>query len=462
MTNHIKSLSITHFRGFYDMQTVDFAIPNGQVASGMTIIVGPNNSGKTTIIEAIKKFCKGNPNEAVLIDKNERHEGQDLFLQIENNQNQTKSIKLNWWAVAKIENENIYPNTQHIYFLNTNRKWSANFTQRQDLSSHIYKVNLLLTEKNDNPKDIFFWQRLIQIELNNDKKEQYNNILKEIIPNFTDWHIESQQGRMYIEYKTWTDDVHNTDLLWDGVISIFKIALALVDTNDEEIIFVDEPENSLHPQAQKRLIQILWNYSQNKQIVITTHSPYLVRWEDIKQWAKIIRLNKYEDKKCTISHLHSEPWYYDKVINIMENRQKPHILDIVSKEIFFAENVVFVEWQEDMGLINKFIKEEWIKTNFQIFGYGSAGSQNIQYFLEIAQSLNINSGALFDGNESFVFDKCKKLFLTSCIQILSKFDIRDKKERNIEWIFDESGNLKEENRKELFDIIKKFIDFFGK
>ena len=95
MTNHIKSLSITHFRGFYDMQTVDFAIPNGQVASGMTIIVGPNNSGKTTIIEAIKKFCKGNPNEAVLIDKNERHEGQDLFLQIENNQNQTKSIKLN-------------------------------------------------------------------------------------------------------------------------------------------------------------------------------------------------------------------------------------------------------------------------------------------------------------------------------------------------------------------------------
>ena len=53
----IKKISISGFRGFGIPQTVKFAIPdNENPGSGLTIITGANNSGKTTIIESIRAF----------------------------------------------------------------------------------------------------------------------------------------------------------------------------------------------------------------------------------------------------------------------------------------------------------------------------------------------------------------------------------------------------------------------
>ena len=50
----IKELHISGFRGFGNSQQISFAMPDGQtLGSGLSIITGANNSGKTTIIEAI-------------------------------------------------------------------------------------------------------------------------------------------------------------------------------------------------------------------------------------------------------------------------------------------------------------------------------------------------------------------------------------------------------------------------
>ena len=53
----IKELSISGFRGFGEAQTIKFSIPDGENAgTGLTIITGPNNAGKTTIVESIRAF----------------------------------------------------------------------------------------------------------------------------------------------------------------------------------------------------------------------------------------------------------------------------------------------------------------------------------------------------------------------------------------------------------------------
>ena len=53
----IKEIRISGFRGFGSSQTIPFAIPDAQKSgSGLTIITGANNAGKTTIIEAIRAF----------------------------------------------------------------------------------------------------------------------------------------------------------------------------------------------------------------------------------------------------------------------------------------------------------------------------------------------------------------------------------------------------------------------
>ena len=50
----IKRLTINGLRGFSEETDINFAIPdNNNPGSGLTILVGPNNSGKSTIIEAI-------------------------------------------------------------------------------------------------------------------------------------------------------------------------------------------------------------------------------------------------------------------------------------------------------------------------------------------------------------------------------------------------------------------------
>lgn len=48
----VKCIEISGLRGFSAGQRLDLAVPNGQVGSGLTIIAGQNNSGKSTIVEA--------------------------------------------------------------------------------------------------------------------------------------------------------------------------------------------------------------------------------------------------------------------------------------------------------------------------------------------------------------------------------------------------------------------------
>lgn len=52
----IQELSIYGLRGFGEKGTINFAIPNGEIGSGIIFVVGSNNSGKTIILEALRSF----------------------------------------------------------------------------------------------------------------------------------------------------------------------------------------------------------------------------------------------------------------------------------------------------------------------------------------------------------------------------------------------------------------------
>lgn len=58
---NIRDISINGFRGFGTEGTMKLGVPNGELGSGLTIIVGPNNGGKSTIIEAFHILSKRDP-----------------------------------------------------------------------------------------------------------------------------------------------------------------------------------------------------------------------------------------------------------------------------------------------------------------------------------------------------------------------------------------------------------------
>jgi hypothetical protein len=57
----IQSLEITGLRAFGIPRKINFAIPNGKLGSGLTLFVGPNNGGKSTIIEALRALAGRRP-----------------------------------------------------------------------------------------------------------------------------------------------------------------------------------------------------------------------------------------------------------------------------------------------------------------------------------------------------------------------------------------------------------------
>ena len=50
----------------------------------------------------------------------------------------------------------------------------------------------------------------------------------------------------------------------------------LVEDNKNYVLFMDEPEVSLHVEWQKRLIDLVIELNPNVQIILTTHSPAVV------------------------------------------------------------------------------------------------------------------------------------------------------------------------------------------
>ncbi len=58
----IKSICLSNFKGFIgDNHQINFNIPDGTtLGSGLNIFVGENNSGKSSIFEAVDFFTKRN------------------------------------------------------------------------------------------------------------------------------------------------------------------------------------------------------------------------------------------------------------------------------------------------------------------------------------------------------------------------------------------------------------------
>ena len=80
----------------------------------------------------------------------------------------------------------------------------------------------------------------------------------------------------------------------DSILDLFKL---LQDIEPQSLLIIDEVENSLHPQAQRRFVRYLLKLSRKKkiQIILSTHSPFVL--EELPSIARImlVRLSDHKD-----------------------------------------------------------------------------------------------------------------------------------------------------------------------
>jgi len=57
---------------------------------------------------------------------------------------------------------------------------------------------------------------------------------------------------------------------------VIILLTALIQEDKHFVLFMDEPENSLHTDWQEKLIENIRSLNNNAQIIIATHSPSIV------------------------------------------------------------------------------------------------------------------------------------------------------------------------------------------
>lgn len=295
---------------------------------------------------------------------------------------------------------------------------------------------------------------------------RFNDLLQRIINPLPQWTIEqSDVGQFYVKFN-YDGNYHSSDGAGEGLISVFTIVDALYDSEPGEAIVIDEPELSLHPALQRKMMDLMLDLSRTRQIIISTHSPYFIDWLAFVNGGTLARVVK-DQGKSIIYQLDKSSQRIIK--GILANFNNPHILGLDAREVFFLDdNINIVEGQEDI-IFFKIILDQ-LKLNLQgnFFGWGIGGATNLENILSIFNTLGFKKIAcILDGNMTDLRKRLSIKFENYHFSSIPTDDIRDKNEvrarQEVKGLIDSSGkNFKPEYREPIEQIVQLVNGYHSK
>ena len=334
----ITRIEISGYRGFKKRQSIDFAVSqNDQEGSGLTLITGPNNSGKSSILECLRarqghqnvSFTAGTRNIAI--------DDVQITYTINVKIEKIKSINKGSSETTK---ENFDPSFE-IFVLPSRRTFNP-FFGRNVLNREQYLQNSMLPSQRSSTLTLFE-ARLFNIIKS---PEKFNAILNEALGFECRWTIDqSDQGNYFLKFFNGKHS-HSSDGMGEGIVSIFAIVDAIYDSNPGNVVVIDEPELSLHPSLQKRLAALLTKFSKDRQIIVSTHSPYFVDLNALANGGHLARIISGRDgteiHQLTVKSKKS-------IFALTKSVNNPHIFGLDAKELFFQEDqIILTEGQETL------------------------------------------------------------------------------------------------------------------
>ena len=142
-------------------------------------------------------------------------------------------------------------------------------------------------------------------EQSNERYERICGLLPKVAYGIEGVHYKSVGKKETLEFKLdvgleapWSFDALNMS---DGTLRVLGILLALYQPGNHTLVAIEEPEATLHPAAAEVIVQALADASQERQILITTHSPDIINSEYIKE--SYLRAVSMEGGRTIISPL---------------------------------------------------------------------------------------------------------------------------------------------------------------
>ena len=418
-----SKIEILGLRGFSDKQTLTFGQPNGQEGSGLTVIVGPNNSGKSTIYEAFRAITQNSPPSFTEGRRNKKAGDRiEISLTSKDGNSLTLKTESSGGSETKFESRGLTENQVNFFTLPSRRTFSP-FFGKALWSRDQYISNSQMAPVRGSQLDQFSY-RLFTIQKN---QTAFNEVLSKVLGKTPNWFIEqADNGQYYLKFD-YNGATHNSDGSGEGLLSIFTIVDTLYDSKPGDLIFIDEPELSLHPSLQRKLSLLLLEYSADRQIIISTHSPYFINWQSLQHGGKISRTVKekdgtkiYELKEATTK----------QVLSLIQNFNNPHIFGLDAREIFFLDdNIILVEGQEDVIFTERIMHLKKLKLHGTFYGWGVGGASNTEKIAQMLSDLGFKKVVvILDNNMKHLSGNLEKMFPNYKITSIPADDIREKKE----------------------------------
>lgn len=413
----IKQMEISGYKGFRTTQILQFAIPNGTPGSGLTYLTGANNSGKSSIIEAIKAR-NGYDSPSFPIESRNSYNEKVLLTYIVNG----KQEKIESAGIGSSETTwDVDKEKRSIFVVPSRRAFHPVFG-KGGASRTDYVNQQALTATRPTMLDQFP-SRLFTIQKDPTK---FNELLETVLGFKPQWAIDLSNGGYFLKFYNGTTS-HNSDGLGEGIVSIFSIIDALYDSKPDTTIVIDEPELSLHPTLQKRLFNLLKDYAKDHQIVIATHSTYFIDPDSILNGATLARVVNSESGSKIIQITERSRNSLRKLAT--KDTYNPHVFGLNTKEIFFQEDgIIVVEGQEDVVCFPDIEAQLGIKFNGSFFGWGAGGAEKIDHVCNLLQDLGFKKVAgILDGDKKISVPKLQQSFPDYKFFSIPADDVRFKK-----------------------------------
>ena len=306
----IKNLHIKEFKGLRDI-SINFE--KNDEPLDLVVLAGSNGSGKTRILESVLRYFqydinykRNNIEAGIFYEEKEKNcisNVQDFFYGLEyfsyhevNNPLYEKHIEIK--NKLDILPKIIYVPTE----INFQKMDVASTTLVQEYKFiNIVNTNLI--------KDIpsYIATKMISAMFKN-KNEKVGDVQKKVFDEineiFENLNIDvkvediSQDGRNITLFTNSAGDKFDINELSSGEKQLFLRTLAIRMLNPENsIILIDEPELSLHPKWQQRIVDVYRKIGKNNQIIIATHSPHILG--SVKK-ENIMLLDKDDEGKIVI------------------------------------------------------------------------------------------------------------------------------------------------------------------
>lgn len=161
-----------------------------------------------------------------------------------------------------------------------------------DIDPKLPKKGVVITGKRELEEDGSNLALAIKTIIENpEKKRKFSNLLRDVLPFVEDFSVRKFMDISLIltlrERYTKSYDLPASSLS-DGTIVIFAMIIALY-FEEKPFIIIEEPVSHIHPFLVSRLMAMMKEASEKKQVMVTTHSTEVVKYATLNDILLISR-----------------------------------------------------------------------------------------------------------------------------------------------------------------------------